>query len=151
MTYHFDHKTNLKPFNLQFGQKTKNFTSKRLVKTWTMVFSWNLNYLTGYSTTVVENCWSAHRAFSYLWVSVGTICTKKNIHFLSTIKGVSNLVDYISGGILILYNLTPKENRKSEIYVHCCINCPQILREKTSSQNSQGIALRIQWHFFHHY
>ena len=32
---------------------------------------------------------------------------------------------------------------------HCCIKCPQILREKTSSQNSQGIALRIQWHFFH--
>ena len=32
--------------------------------------------------------------------------------------------------------------------VHCCINCPQILREKTSSENSQGIALRIQWYFF---
>ena len=27
------------------------------------------------------------------------------------------------------------------ISVHCCIKCPQILREKTSSQNSQGIAL----------
>ena len=33
--------------------------------------------------------------------------------------------------------------------LHCCIKCPQILREKTSSQNSQGIAFRIQWHFFH--
>ena len=33
--------------------------------------------------------------------------------------------------------------------LHCCMKCPQILREKTSSQNSQGIALRIQWHFFH--
>ena len=32
--------------------------------------------------------------------------------------------------------------------LHCCIKCPQILREKTSSQNSQGIALRIQWNFF---
>ena len=32
--------------------------------------------------------------------------------------------------------------------IHCCIKCPQILREKTSSQNSQGIALRIQWYFF---
>ena len=33
--------------------------------------------------------------------------------------------------------------------VHCCMKCPQILREKTSSQKSRGIALRIQWHFFH--
>ena len=32
--------------------------------------------------------------------------------------------------------------------MHCCIKCPQILREKTSSQNSQGIALRIQRYFF---
>ena len=31
---------------------------------------------------------------------------------------------------------------------HCCMRCPQILGEKTSSQNSQGIALWIQWHFF---
>ena len=36
MAYCFDHKTNLKPLNLQFRQKTKNFTSKRLVTTWTM-------------------------------------------------------------------------------------------------------------------
>ena len=34
--------------------------------------------------------------------------------------------------------------------LHCCIKCPQILMEKTSSQNSHGIALRIQCHFFHH-
>ena len=34
------------------------------------------------------------------------------------------------------------------LVLHCCIKCPQILREKTSSQNSQGIALRIQWYFF---
>ena len=32
MAYYFDHKTNLKPFNLQFRQKT-NFTSKQLVRT----------------------------------------------------------------------------------------------------------------------
>ena len=31
---------------------------------------------------------------------------------------------------------------------HCCMKCPQILREKTSSQKSHGIVLRIQWHFF---
>jgi hypothetical protein len=37
---------------------------------------------------------------------------------------------------------------KYEILIHCCIKCPQILREKTSSQNSQGIAFIIQWHFF---
>ena len=35
------------------------------------------------------------------------------------------------------------------LYPHCCMKCPQISREKTSSQNSQGITLRIQWHFFH--
>ena len=28
------------------------------------------------------------------------------------------------------------------------MKCPQIFREKTSSQKSHGIALRIQWHFF---
>ena len=33
LAYHFDHKTNLKPFNLQFRRKTKNLTSKRLVRT----------------------------------------------------------------------------------------------------------------------
>ena len=48
MIYHSDHKTNLKPLNLQFRQKTKNFYTKRLVRNWTMVSSWNLNYLTGY-------------------------------------------------------------------------------------------------------
>ena len=36
MAYCFDHKTNLKPLNPQFRQKTMNFTSKRLVRTWTM-------------------------------------------------------------------------------------------------------------------
>ena len=55
MTYHSDHKTNLKPSNLQFRQKTKNFNTKRLVRNWTMISSWNLNYLTGYS---VHKCWS---------------------------------------------------------------------------------------------
>ena len=29
--------------------------------------------------------------------------------------------------------------------VHCCMKCPQILREKTSSQKYTVIALRIQW------
>ena len=29
---------------------------------------------------------------------------------------------------------------------HCCMKCPQILREKTSSQKSTGIALRIRWY-----
>ena len=33
MAYYFDHKTNRKPFNPQFRQKTKNFTSKQLVRT----------------------------------------------------------------------------------------------------------------------
>ena len=28
---------------------------------------------------------------------------------------------------------------------HCCMKCPQILREKTSSQKCTLIALRIQW------
>ena len=28
---------------------------------------------------------------------------------------------------------------------HCCMKCPQILREKTSSQKYTVIALRIQW------
>ena len=30
-------------------------------------------------------------------------------------------------------------------YLHCCMKCPQILREKTSSQKYTVIALRIQW------
>ena len=29
--------------------------------------------------------------------------------------------------------------------VHCCMKCPQIIREKTSSQKYTVIALRIQW------
>ena len=33
MAYYFDHKTNLKPLNLQFRQKTKNFNRKQLVRT----------------------------------------------------------------------------------------------------------------------
>jgi hypothetical protein len=28
---------------------------------------------------------------------------------------------------------------------HCCMKCPQILREKTLSQKHTVIALRIQW------
>ena len=36
----------------------------------------------------------------------------------------------------------------NDFNLHCCMKCPQILREKTSSQKSHGIALRIQWHFF---
>ena len=38
---------------------------------------------------------------------------------------------------------------EKSVKTHCCMKCPQILREKTSSQKSHGIALRIQWHFFH--
>ena len=45
MVHGFDHLPNLKPLNLQLRQKTKNFYTKRLVRTLTMVFSWNLNYL----------------------------------------------------------------------------------------------------------
>jgi len=30
-----------------------------------------------------------------------------------------------------------------EIWVHCCMKCPQILREKTSSQKYTVIALRM--------
>ena len=30
-------------------------------------------------------------------------------------------------------------------YLHCCMKCPQILREKTSSQKYTVIALKIQW------
>ena len=29
--------------------------------------------------------------------------------------------------------------------VHCCMKCPQILREKTSSEKYTVISLRIQW------
>ena len=32
--------------------------------------------------------------------------------------------------------------------VHCCMKCPQILREKTLSQKFAVIALRIQWKLF---
>ena len=42
-----------------------------------------------------------------------------------------------------------KKTARLCIVIHCCMKCPQIVREKTSSQNSQGIALRIQWYFFH--
>ena len=28
---------------------------------------------------------------------------------------------------------------------HCCMKCPQILREKTSSEKYTVISLRIQW------
>ena len=31
------------------------------------------------------------------------------------------------------------------LILHCCMKCPQILREKTLSQKSAVIALRIQW------
>ena len=48
----------------------------------------------------------------------------------------------------ILWKLLPPSCPPFYINLHCCIKCPQILREKTSSQNSQGIALRIQWYFF---
>ena len=32
--------------------------------------------------------------------------------------------------------------------LHCCMKCPQILREKTLSQKFAVIALRIQWKLF---
>ena len=32
--------------------------------------------------------------------------------------------------------------------VHCCMKCPQILREKTSSEKYTVISLRIQWKLF---
>ena len=32
--------------------------------------------------------------------------------------------------------------------LHCCMKCPQILREKTSSEKYTVIALRIQWKLF---
>ena len=32
--------------------------------------------------------------------------------------------------------------------VHCCMKCPQILREKTSSEKYTVISLKIQWKVF---
>ena len=29
--------------------------------------------------------------------------------------------------------------------IHCCMKCPQILREKTSSEKYTVISLKIQW------
>ena len=37
---------------------------------------------------------------------------------------------------------------KKKISRHCCMKCPQILREKTLSQKFAVIALRIQWKLF---
>ena len=39
----------------------------------------------------------------------------------------------ISGGVLLR---------------HCCMKCPQILREKTSSEKHTVISLKIQWKVF---
>ena len=33
-------------------------------------------------------------------------------------------------------------------YIHCCMKCPQILREKTSSEKYTVISLKIQWKVF---
>ena len=33
----------------------------------------------------------------------------------------------------------------SQSAIHCCMKCPQILREKTSSEKYTVISLRIQW------
>ena len=43
MAYYSNPLSNLKPLNLPFGQKIKNFYSKWLVRKWTMISSWNLN------------------------------------------------------------------------------------------------------------
>ena len=47
MTYYSNHQTNLKPLNLQFRQKTKNFYTKRLIREW----KWSPVeiYVTGYN------------------------------------------------------------------------------------------------------
>ena len=37
---------------------------------------------------------------------------------------------------------------QGQVMIHCCMKCPQILREKTLSQKFTVIALRIQWKLF---
>ena len=40
------------------------------------------------------------------------------------------------------------KNLPKKYELHCCMKCPQILREKTLSQKFAVIALRIQWKLF---
>ena len=37
---------------------------------------------------------------------------------------------------------------ESSLILHCCMKCPQILREKTSSEKYTVISLKIQWKVF---
>ena len=55
MAYNSNPLTNLKPPNLPFRQKIKNFYSKWLVRKWTMISSCNLNYVTAYSTYSLDH------------------------------------------------------------------------------------------------
>ena len=49
MSYYVDPLPNLKSLNLQFRQEINIFYSKRLVTTWSMASSWNLNFEKGFS------------------------------------------------------------------------------------------------------
>ena len=66
MAYYSNPLTNLEPLNLPFKQKIKNFYSKRLVRKWTMISSWNLNYKTGYiSHTVQQLTYNTYIMYHY--------------------------------------------------------------------------------------
>ena len=92
------------------------------------------------------------------WFSVAMIALTKCINLLkpklgykwfSGFRGILLiLMIWIYANVMVIPSYL-EHKMVSKGTVHCCIKCPQILREKTSSQNSQGIALRIQWHFFH--
>ena len=48
----------------------------------------------------------------------------------------------------LLHGNIHEETEREIENVHCCMKCPQILREKTLSQKFAVIALRIQWKLF---
>ena len=65
--------------------------------------------------------------------------TNRNVQQVSIIgEGPSELVG--RGAHILGDRLLPYFN-----WVHCCMKCPQILREKTSSEKYTVISLRIKW------
>ena len=62
MSYYVDPLPNLKSLNLQFRQEINIFYSKRLVTTWSMASSWNLNFEKGFSHYWAPEAGSTERA-----------------------------------------------------------------------------------------
>ena len=80
---------------------------------------------------------------------IGEVGSLRN-HWIKVLSLCEACFDLISS-TLAISKLLCKENAGAilkPLLIHCCMKCPQILREKTSSEKYTVFSLKIQWKVF---